>query len=66
MSLDIGVASYESKTELVGRTLRYSRLMEIKGLSMQAADAEGLKKFYRNIFADERRVVALKHGASTE
>jgi hypothetical protein len=58
--LDIGVATYESKTELSGRVLRYSRVLEIKELSVPASNAEQLKKFYRNIFGDERRVVALK------
>ncbi|MFL6547303.1 MAG: DUF3857 domain-containing transglutaminase family protein [Povalibacter sp.] len=59
-SLDIGVATYESKTELVGRTIRYSRILEIKQLSVPASNADQLKKFYRNIYGDERRVVALK------
>lgn len=59
-SLDVGVATYESKTELAGRTIRYSRVLEIKQLSVPASNAEQLKNFYRNIYGDERRVVALK------
>jgi hypothetical protein len=62
-SLDIGVATYESKTELVGRAIRYSRVLEIKQLSVPASNAEQLKKFYRSIYGDERRVVALKQRA---
>jgi hypothetical protein len=62
-SLDIGVATYESKTELVGRAIRYSRVLEIKQLSVPASNAEQLKKFYRGIYGDERRVVALKQRA---
>lgn len=59
---DVGFAVYESKTERAGRTLRYTRTLEIRHLSVAAADAGQLKQFYREIYADERRVVVLKPG----
>ena len=63
MSRDVGFAVYQSKTERAGRALRYSRTLEIKQLSVAAENSEQLKKFYREIYADERRVVVLQPSA---
>ena len=46
-------ASYHSRTEAVGRTLRYSRTLEWKRLSVPLVQADELKTFNRVIFNDE-------------
>jgi transglutaminase-like putative cysteine protease len=61
--LDEGFASYQSKTEVVGRKLRYTRILEIKELSVPVAKAERLRQFYRTIEGDERRQAVLKRVA---
>jgi hypothetical protein len=58
--VDFGFASYHSKTEVVGNVLRYQRRFEVKKLSVDAADAPQLKKFYRIIASDERNTAVLK------
>ena len=57
---DLGFASYHSRTQAVGHTLRYTRTFEIKGLSVPVARAEELKQFYRVIWTDERRTAVLR------
>ena len=56
---DYRFASYHSKTELVGRVVRYTRTFEIKQLSVPLADTDDLKKFYCAISGDERRTAVL-------
>jgi Domain of Unknown Function with PDB structure (DUF3857)/Transglutaminase-like superfamily len=60
LNIDEGFASYRSRTETVGRTIRYSRTLEIKDLSVPADKAEELKKFYRAVAGDERNSAVLK------
>jgi hypothetical protein len=60
VNLDDGFASYQSKTEIVGRTLRYTRTFEIKELSVPVSEAEKLREFYRVIADDERNSAVLK------
>ena len=60
LNLDYGFISYHSKTESVGRSLRYTRTFERKDLSIPVAKAEELKKFYRIISNDERNSAVLK------
>jgi hypothetical protein len=60
VDLDDGFASYHSKTEVVGRSLRYSRTFEIRELSVPAARATELRDFYRAIRNDERAEAVLK------
>ena len=60
VNLDDGFASYQSKTEIVGRTLRYSRTFEIKNLSVPVSEAQKLRDFYRVIADDERNSAVLK------
>jgi len=60
INLDDGFASYQSKTEIVGRTLRYTRTFEIKRLSVPVSEAEKLRQFYRVIADDERNSAVLK------
>jgi hypothetical protein len=60
VNLDDGFASYQSKTELEGRTLRYTRTFEIKDLSVPVSQVEKLREFYRVIADDERNSAVLK------
>lgn len=58
--IDYSFASYHSKTEVSGRTLKYTRTMEIKELSVPLSKMDDLKKFYRVIAGDERNTAVLK------
>jgi transglutaminase-like putative cysteine protease len=60
INLDDGFASYRSKTEIAGRTLRYTRTFEIKDLSVPVSEAKTLRQFYRVIADDERNSAVLK------
>jgi hypothetical protein len=60
VNLDAGFASYRSKTEIAGRTLRYTRTFEIKNLSVPVSEAQKLRDFYRVIAGDERNSAVLK------
>jgi len=56
-------ATYHSKAEVAGNTLRYTRTFEVKELSVQVSKAEELKKLYRIIASDERNTAVLKPAA---
>jgi hypothetical protein len=58
--VDTSFGSYESRTEMVGQVMRYTRTFEIRSLSLPAAEAEELKQFYRIIARDERNAAVLK------
>lgn len=60
VNADYSFASYHSKAEVSGKTLKYTRTFEIKELSVPAAKAEELKTFYRVIGNDERNTAVLK------
>jgi hypothetical protein len=60
VDVDDGFASYHSKTEVVGHSLRYTRTFEIRELSLPAAKAGELQALYRAIYGDERAVAVLK------
>lgn len=53
-------ATYHSKTELIGGTLRYSRTLELKTVAVPASQADELKAFYRTILNDERLPAVLR------
>jgi hypothetical protein len=57
---DYPYAAYHSKTEIAGGTLRYTRSLEIKQVTVPADQAEQLKQFFRIIFNDEGAVVVLR------
>jgi len=57
---DYGFASYHSKTEVAGNTLKYTRTFEVKELSVPLNKVEELKKLYRMIAGDERNTALLK------
>jgi hypothetical protein len=59
-NLDLSFASYHSKTETAGRTIHYTRSIEIKELTVPVEKMDELKKFYRVIAADERSTAILK------
>lgn len=59
---DLGFVSYRSSTTFTGSVLRYTRTLEVKELSVPAAKAESLKKFFRVIEGDERNPAVLKKG----
>jgi hypothetical protein len=58
--VDYDFASYHSKTETSGNTLKYTRRLEVKQLTVPVAQAETLKKFYRIIASDERNTAVLQ------
>jgi hypothetical protein len=63
-NIEDGFASYHSKTEFSGRTLKYTRTLEIKELNVPPAKADELKLFYRKIAEDERSSAVLKRPKS--
>jgi hypothetical protein len=60
VNADYSFASYHSKTEVNGSTLKYSRTFEVKELSVPLSKVEDLKKLYRIIAGDERNTAVLK------
>jgi hypothetical protein len=60
INADYSFASYHSKTEVNGSTLKYTRTFEVKELSVPVSKAEELKKLYRIIAGDERNTAVLK------
>jgi len=57
---DYGFASYHSKTEVSGTTLKYTRTFEVKELSVPLSKVDDLKKLYSIIAGDERNTAVLK------
>jgi hypothetical protein len=57
---DLGFIAYRSSTTFKGNVLRYTRTLEVKELSVPAAKAGSLKKFFRVIEGDERNPAVLK------
>jgi hypothetical protein len=60
VNADYSFASYHSKTEVNGDTLKYTRTFEVKELSVPVTKTEELKKLYRIIAGDERNTAVLK------
>ncbi|HXY01070.1 MAG TPA: DUF3857 and transglutaminase domain-containing protein [Candidatus Limnocylindrales bacterium] len=60
VNVDYGFASYHSKTEASGNTLKYGRTFELKELSVPVTKVDELKKLYRIIAGDERNTAVLK------
>jgi hypothetical protein len=63
VNADYSFASYHSKTEVNGSTLKYTRTFEVKELSVPLSKVEDLKKLYRIIASDERNTAVLKPAA---
>jgi hypothetical protein len=64
VDVDYDFASYHSKTEASGNTLKYTRRIEVKELTVSLAQMESLKKFYRTIASDERNTAVLQPAGS--
>jgi hypothetical protein len=60
VNADYGFASYHSKSEFSGGTLRYCRTLELKEASVPASKAAQLRDLFRTIAGDERGVALLK------
>lgn len=60
VSVDFGFASYQSKSEISGRVLRYTRTFEVRDVTIPLNKMEDLKKLYRIIAGDERNTAVLK------
>ena len=60
VNADYDFASYRSKTEKDGNILRYTRVFQIKQLTVPVNRMDDLKKFYRIIATDERNSAVLK------
>lgn len=63
INADYSFASYHSKTEVNGNTLKYTRTFEVKELSVPVSKVEDLKRLYRIIAGDERNTAVLKPAA---
>ena len=63
VNAEYSFASYHSKTEVNGNTLKYTRTFEVKELSVPLSKVEDLKKLYRIIAGDERNTAVLKPAA---
>jgi Domain of Unknown Function with PDB structure (DUF3857)/Transglutaminase-like superfamily len=63
VNADYSFASYHSKTEVNGNTLKYTRTFEVKELSVPLSKVEDLKKLYRIIASDEWNTAVLKPAA---
>jgi predicted transglutaminase-like cysteine proteinase len=57
---DYSFASYHAKTEVSGGVIRYTRIFEVKELSVPVNRTDELKRFDRAINDDERNTVVLK------
>lgn len=60
VKVDAGFASYQSKVEVAGSTLRYTREFVRRDVLIGPEHAEELRKFLGTIGADEAAVVVLK------
>jgi hypothetical protein len=63
VNIDYSFASYHSKSEVSGNTLRYTRTFEIKELTVPLNKVDDLKKMYRIIANDERTNAVLRPAA---
>jgi hypothetical protein len=64
VNADYSFASYHSKAEVNGNTLKYTRTFEVKELSVPLSKVDDLKKLYRIIASDERNTAVLKPAGS--
>lgn len=66
VDVDNSFASYHSKTEVKGNVLHYSRVYEIKQLTIPVDQMDSLRKFYRIVATDERGTAVLKQSANAQ
>lgn len=60
VNAEYSFASYHSKTEASGNVVRYTRVFEVKQLSVPLEKVGELKQLYRLIAGDERNTAVLK------
>jgi hypothetical protein len=60
VKVDVGFAQYESKIEVSGQTLRYTRDYTIKDLLVPTSKEPELKRHFSSIYSDERNSAVLK------
>lgn len=63
VDVDCGFAAYRSKTEVSGGVLKYSRTYEVKDVFVPTAQLSELKKFYRQVSADEFTSAVLRRSS---
>jgi hypothetical protein len=61
VKVDMGFASYQSKSEVAGTTLRYSREYVVRDLQVNPEHLADLRRFEGTIGADEMAAVVLMH-----
>jgi hypothetical protein len=57
-------ASYASQVKVDGNVIHYTRTFQVKQVLVPLDKLDDLKKFYRQVAADERSSVVLHHGAN--
>lgn len=60
MRVDVGFAQYESKIEVTGQTLRYTRDYTVHELLVPTSKEPELKRLFSSIYSDERNSAVLK------
>ena len=60
VKVDVGFATYESKTEVQGQLLRYTRDYTVRKLEVPIAQEAELKRLFSTIYSDERNSAVLK------
>ena len=60
VKVDVGFAEYQSKTEVQGQMLRYTRDYTVKKLEIPTAQEAELKRLFSTIYSDERNSAVLK------
>ena len=63
VEIDSPVGSYRSRVEVEGNILRYRRNYEIRDVLVPTERLDELKKFFRQVAADERNSAVLKRSA---
>jgi len=60
---DSDFASYASQTQVTGNKIRYKRTYQVNQVLIPLDKLDELRKFNRQVAADERSSVVLKRGA---
>jgi len=64
VEVDCGFAAYKSKVEVSGGVLKYHRTYEVKDVMVPKENLPELKKFFRQVAADEFSSAVLRRAAS--
>ncbi len=63
VEIDSPLGAYRSQVDVEGNVLRYRRSYEIRDVLVGSERLDELKKFFREVAADERNVAVLKRSA---